>query len=206
VVVADIVGGIARGCEVAGCSLVGGETAEHPGLMAPEEFDLAGFCVGVAERDGLLDGSRARAGDVLVGIASSGLHANGYSLVRALIAEHGLDLRRPYREVLREHLAAADAEEAGELVDAEPDVAFATLGEVLLAPTRIYARDVLALRDELAAAGAPLAGLAHVTGGGLPGNVPRALPAGLAARVLPCSWPEPSAFRLVAALGRLETR
>jgi phosphoribosylformylglycinamidine cyclo-ligase len=199
-VVADIVGGVARGCELAGCSLVGGETAEHPGLMEPQEFDLAGFCVGVVERDEILDGSAARPGDVLVGIASSGLHANGYSLVRALLAKHGLDLGQPYQEVLAEHLSASEAED---LLVAEPEVAAATLGEVLLAPTRIYAPDVLALRDELAAAGAPLTGLAHVTGGGLPGNIPRALPAGLAAVVRPGQWRVPGAVRLVAALGGL---
>jgi phosphoribosylformylglycinamidine cyclo-ligase len=200
-VVAEIVGGMARGCQLAGCSLVGGETAEHPGLMAPEEFDLAGFCVGIAERGELFDELAAHAGDVLVGIASSGLHANGYSLVRAVVAEHRLDLGRPYLDVLRDHLGIADAEA---LADAEPTVAPVTLGEALLTPSRIYGPDILALRDELARAGTPLAGVAHVTGGGLPGNVPRVLAEGLAAAVRPGSWPEPSAVRLIAALGRLE--
>ena len=199
-VVAEIVGGIAGGCQLAGCSLVGGETAEHPGLMAPVEFDLAGFCVGIAERAEIFDQGAVCAGDILFGIASSGLHANGYSLVRAVVADHHLDLGRPYLEVLRDHLGNADAEA---LSDAEPTIALATLGDALLTPTRIYAPDILALRDELAGAGTPLAGVAHVTGGGLPGNVPRVLPEGLAAAVRPRSWPEPSAVRLVAALGRL---
>jgi phosphoribosylformylglycinamidine cyclo-ligase len=170
--------------------------------MDPGQFDVAGFCVGVAEREELLDGSLARAGDVLIGLESSGLHANGYSLVRSLVARHGLDLGRPYREFLAER--APDATDAAR--EAEPETAGRTLGEVLLTPTRIYARDVLALRDELDAAGTPVAGLAHVTGGGLPGNVPRALPAGLAARVRPAAWPEPTIVRLVAALAGLDGR
>ena len=96
--------GIAEGCRQAGCALVGGETAEHPGLMEPDEFDLAGFCIGVGERSRLLDGTAARAGDAIVGLASSGLHANGYSLVRALVAEHDLDLDEPYQALLRRAL------------------------------------------------------------------------------------------------------
>ena len=200
-VVAEIVGGMARGCELAGCSLVGGETAEHPGLMAPDEFDLAGFCVGIAERAELFDQRAARAGDVLVGIASSGLHANGFSLVRAVVAEHRLDLARPYLDALRDHLGVAAAEAFAE---ADPTAVAVTLGEALLTPTRIYAPHLLALRDELARAGTPLAGVAHVTGGGLPGNVPRVLAGDLAAAVRPGTWPEPSAVRLIAALGRLE--
>jgi phosphoribosylformylglycinamidine cyclo-ligase len=195
--VAELVGGVAAGCELAGCALVGGETAEHPGLMRQGDFDMAGFCVGVAEREELFDPATVRAGDALIGLAASGLHANGYSLVRDLLARHELALERPYLEVLHGRLGdAAAARVAAE----EPDHLLATLGEVLLTPTRIYAPDVLALRKALADAGTPLRGLAHITGGGLPGNVPRALPHGLGARLDVRSWPVPSIFRLVAEL------
>jgi phosphoribosylformylglycinamidine cyclo-ligase len=199
--VADLVGGVAEGCSLAGCALVGGETAEHPGLMEPDEFDLAGFCVGIVERAELLDGTSAVPGDVLVGIASSGLHANGYSLVRAILAEHQIPLGRPYLEVLGAALGGAAAERAAQ---EEPELVLATLGDVLLTPTRIYALDMLGLRAELAAAGWPLRGLAHITGGGLPGNVPRVLPGALAARLRPGAWPVPSVFRFVTVLGGLD--
>ncbi|MDQ3871536.1 MAG: phosphoribosylformylglycinamidine cyclo-ligase [Chloroflexota bacterium] len=198
--VAGIVAGVATACEAAGCALVGGETAEHPGLMEDDEFDLAGFCVGIVERDALLDGSAARAGDVLLGLASSGLHANGYSLVRALVERHALPLHAPYADVVRDRLGEAERER---VVAEEPEVWGVTLGDVLLTPTRIYCPDLLSLRDALAAVRHQLRGLAHVTGGGLPGNVPRALPDSLAARVDPHSWPVPSVFRLLAALGKL---
>ncbi len=139
--VAALVSGIADGCRQAGAALTGGETAEHPGLMEPDEFDLAGFCIGVGERSRLLDGSAAQAGDAIVGLASSGLHANGYSLVRALVAEHGLDLDMTYGGLVRRVLGAAAV--------VEPGHADATLGDVLLTPTRIYAKDLLAMRADL---------------------------------------------------------
>jgi phosphoribosylformylglycinamidine cyclo-ligase len=199
--VAAIVGGVADGCRLAGCALVGGETAEHPGLMDPGAFDLAGFCVGIVERDRLLDGSATRAGDAIVGLAASGLHANGYSLVRSLVAEWHLDLEAPYQAQLRRSLGDAAADEA---LAAEPEHALATIGDVLLAPTRIYAPAVLALRAELDATGSAVHGIAHVTGGGLPGNVPRALAPELAARLDPARWRVPSALRLMAALGGLD--
>jgi phosphoribosylformylglycinamidine cyclo-ligase len=201
--VATLVAGIAEGCRLAGAALTGGETAEHPGLMAPDDVDLAGFCIGIAERDRLLDGSAARAGDAVVGLASSGLHSNGYSLVRATIAEHGLSLDVPYRDALVRGLgepAAAD------VLGAAPALEGTTLGDVLLAPTRIYARDVLAIREGLEAGGHELRGVAHVTGGGLPGNVPRALPDDLGARLDPGSWPVPSEMRLIAALAAIDDR
>lgn len=198
--VAALVGGVARGCELAGCALVGGETAEHPGLLEPDEFDLAGFCVGIAERDELLDPGAVEAGDALLGLAANGLHANGYSLVRSVLAAHDLPLERRYVEVVRRVLGPA---EAAQVAAEEPALTRATLGEVLLTPTRIYATDLLALRVHLAGLGLPLRSLAHVTGGGLPGNVPRALPAALAARVEVGSWPVPSIIRLVSALGEL---
>ncbi|HET7703411.1 MAG TPA: phosphoribosylformylglycinamidine cyclo-ligase [Candidatus Limnocylindrales bacterium] len=199
--VAELVGGVAAGCEEAGCALVGGETAEHPGLMQPGEFDLAGFCVGVVERDDLLDGSAVRAGDAILGLRSSGLHANGYSLVRSLIAKWDLDLARPYQEQL---ILTLGGEAAADAIAVEPEHALATLGEVLLTPTTIYAGAVLRLRTAVRAAGHDLRGLAHITGGGLPGNVHRALPDGLAARLDPATWPMPSIVRLVGALGGLD--
>jgi phosphoribosylformylglycinamidine cyclo-ligase len=198
--VADLVSGVADGCRQAGCALVGGETAEHPGLMEVHEFDLAGFCIGVAERDRLLDGTAARAGDAIVGLGSSGLHANGYSLVRALVAQDDLDLRGPYQVLLRRVLGDAATDR---LLAAEPAHELATLGEVLLTPTRIYARDVLAIREALVAAGSDVRGMAHITGGGLPGNVPRALPEALGARLDPDTWPMPSVMRLLGAIGAL---
>ena len=198
--VTALVAGVAASCEAAGCVLVGGETAEHPGLMEPDQFDLAGFCVGIVERDELLDGTGARPGDVLLGLASSGLHANGYSLVRALLARHELRLDTPYPEVVRETLGEAELER---VMAEEPESRGVTLGEVLLTPTRVYAPDLLSLSGALASAGRPLRGLAHVTGGGLPANVPRALPDSLAAWVDPAAWPVPSVFRLIAALGGL---
>ena len=157
--VAALVGGVAAACEQIGCSLVGGETAEHPGLMDPDAFDLAGFCVGFVERDELIDNSAAHAGDVVIGLASSGLHANGYSLVRRLV-------------------------EKGTL----------SLDERLLTPTRLYSSIVLGLIDKLRGRNLRLGGLAHITGGGLAGNLPRALPPHLGVRVFPEDWPEPDIF------------
>lgn len=191
--VAEIVAGVAEGCRLAGAALVGGETAEHPGLMDPDAFDLAGFCVGVGERSRLLDGTAARAGDAIVGLASSGLHANGFSLVRRALADHGLDLAVPFAEAARRAGTHDDGATRGR-----------SLGEVLLAPTRVYARDVLAIRAALAAAGHELRGIAHITGGGLPGNVPRALPERLGARLDPAAWPVPAAISLVSALAGLD--
>jgi phosphoribosylformylglycinamidine cyclo-ligase len=199
--VSELVGGVAAGCTDAGCALVGGETAEHPGLMQPGEFDLAGFCVGVVERDAWIDGSAVRAGDAILGIPANGLHANGFSLVRSLVASWDLDLARPYQEQL--HLTLG-TEAAGEAMRAEPEHALATLGEVLLTATPIYTGAVLALQRALRAAGHDLRGLAHITGGGLPGNVPRALPRTLAARVDPTTWRMPSVMRLFGALGGLD--
>jgi phosphoribosylformylglycinamidine cyclo-ligase len=185
--VARIVAGVAAGCEDAGCELVGGETAEHPGVMADDAFDLAGFCVGIVERSRLLDNRAARVGDAIVGLASSGLHSNGYSLVRRLVDEQDVDLR------------ASDARLGSSR----------TLGDVLLEPTRIYARVVLALRDELEGRGLRLTGIAHITGGGLPGNLPRAVPSDLGVSIDPASWPMPAIVRWIgdlAGLGPAELR
>ncbi len=199
--IAELVGSVAAGCREAGAALVGGETAEHPGLMAPDAFDIAGCCIGVVERESALDGSAARAGDVIIGMASSGLHANGYSLVRSLLAQWDLDLAEPYQARLR--LVLGDTAR-NELIASAPQEAMATLGEVLLTPTRIYARALLDVRAAVRAAGSDVNGFAHITGGGLPGNVPRALPDGLAARLDPGRWRMPSVMRLFGALGGLE--
>lgn len=167
--VTALVQGIADGCERAGCALVGGETAEHPGLLGEDEFDLAGFGVGVVERDEILGPHRVQPGDALVGLAASGLHSNGYSLVRRIV--DGLDLDEPH---------GLDA----------------PLGAVLLEPTRIYARDCLVISRRL-----DVHAWCHVTGGGLPGNLPRVLPEGLTAVVDAASWQRPAVFDWLAQRG-----
>lgn len=167
--VTEVVAGIAEGCVQAGCALVGGETAEHPGVMPAGDYDLAGFAVGVVERDRILGAHRVAAGDVLLGMRASGLHANGYSLVRRLI--EGLDLD--------------DAHGLDQ-----------PLGEALMTPTAIYTRPCLALAD----AGLVNA-LCHVTGGGLPGNLPRVLPPDLGAEIALDSWHPGALFDLMQRLG-----
>lgn len=199
--VASLVGGVAVGCVEAGCALVGGETAEHPGLMEPGTFDLAGTCLGIAEREDLLDGTAAQDGDLVFGLPSSGLHANGFSLVRSLLAQFAIPLDRPYQAQLSMTLGDAGRDAA---LAAEPGLALQTMGDVLLAPTRIYARSILAARTAVRAAGHDIRGLAHITGGGLPGNVPRALPPHLGARLDPTRWTMPSVMWLFGALGGLE--
>ena len=165
-----------------GCALVGGETAEHPGLMERRRVRPGGVLRRGGRACRYLDGTAARAGDAIVGLAASGLHANGFSLVRGLLARYDIDLRGPYQEQL---VPIARRRRISGLMAAHPEESFATLGHVLLTPTTIYARAVLGLRSALEAAGHELAGVAHITGGGLPGNVPRALPAGLGARLDP---------------------
>ncbi len=199
--VSELVSGVAAGCREAGCALVGGETAEHPGLMAADAFDLAGAAIGVVERSRMLDGSAVRVGDAIVGLASSGLHSNGYSLVRSLVTQWELSLAEPYQARLRRTLGDAATDEA---LGRAPHEAMTTLGEVLLTPTRIYARSLLRVRDVLAGQGRELRGLAHITGGGLRGNVPRALPGGLGARIDPARWPMPSVMRLLGALAGMD--
>lgn len=199
--VAELVGSVAAGCRAAGAALVGGETAEHPGLLEADEFDLAGCCIGVVERSAVIDGSAVAVGEAILGLASSGLHANGYSLVRSLLSEWDLALAEPYQARLIRTLGDDAATDA---LAAAPHEAMATLGEVLLTPTMIYAAAVLATRTALRSAGSDLHGLAHITGGGLPGNVPRALPDHLAARLDPARWRMPSVMRLFGALGGLD--
>jgi phosphoribosylformylglycinamidine cyclo-ligase len=199
--VAGLVGGVAAGCREAGCALVGGETAEHPGLLEQGTFDLAGTCLGIVERGDLLDGTAAREGDLIFGLPSSGLHSNGYSLVRSLIAQYAIPLERPYQEQLVMSLGDAGRDDA---LSAEPELALLTIGDVLLTPTRIYARRLLEARRALRAAGHDIRPMAHITGGGLPGNVPRALPLDMAARLEPDRWRLPSVMTLIAALGGLD--
>jgi phosphoribosylformylglycinamidine cyclo-ligase len=199
--VAALVGGVAAGCRAAGCALVGGETAEHPGLMEAGTFDLAGTCLGVVERADLLDGTAAEAGDVIIGLPSNGLHSNGFTLVRAMLAQYDIPLDRPYQEQLARSLGDERREA---ILGREPEHALATVGDVLLTPTRIYALEVLRARSAVRATGHDLRGIAHVTGGGLPGNLPRVLPPDLGARVDPAAWPVPSAIALVSALAGID--
>jgi phosphoribosylformylglycinamidine cyclo-ligase len=201
VAVAELVAGVAAGCREAGCALVGGETAEHPGLMEADTFDMAGTAIGVVERSRVIDGSATAVGDLILGLASSGMHANGFSLVRALMAQWDLALDEPYQARLRRSLGDDLTDEC---LAAAPHEALATLGEVLLTPTRIYALAILAMRASVVAAGWDVHGLAHITGGGLPGNVPRALSEGLGARLDPGRWRLPSVMRLFGALGGLD--
>jgi len=162
-VAAQVVKGIARGCELAGCALIGGETAEMPGMYPEGEYDLAGFCVGVVERKKIIHGRSIRPGDVLLGLASSGAHSNGYSLIRRIVER------------------------------ARPDAAML---DALMAPTRIYVKPVLKLLRSV-----PVKGLAHITGGGLTGNVPRTLPKGTRAVIRSGSWPRPALFRWLQQQG-----
>jgi phosphoribosylformylglycinamidine cyclo-ligase len=176
--VAAVVAGVAEGCRRAGCALLGGETAEHPGVMEPDAFDLAGFCVGVVEEPRRIGPHLVREGDVLIGLPSSGLHANGFSLVRSALLER-----------------------AGYALDDELPRLGRTLGDELLEPTRMYAPLVVELaRDGL------LHAAVHVTGGGIPENVPRALPDGLAAEVDETAWSAPPIFGLIREASGATTR
>ena len=172
---AQVIDGIAQGCEEAGCALLGGETAELPGFYARGEYDLAGFCVGIVERSKILDGRTVEPGDVLVGLASSGLHSNGYALVRRVLLEDNmLSLRSK--------------------VDGLPRL----LGDELLEPTRIYVRAARAL---IGAVG--VKALAHITGGGIPGNLPRVMPSGTRAVLAAARWKRPAIFDVIERAGHL---
>lgn len=170
---ATVVTGIGEGCLQAGCSLVGGETAEMPGMYEGEDYDLAGFAVGVVEKADIIDGSKVKAGDVLVGIASSGVHSNGYSLVRKILDVSKADLKGS--------------------IGGKP------LADVLMAPTRIYIKPLLALIKAM-----PVHALAHITGGGLPGNLPRVLPEGCDAVINEGSWTWPPVFQWLQDNGGVE--
>ncbi len=172
--VADIVAGVAEGCVQAGCAIIGGETAEMPGFYTDGEYDMAGFCVGIVERKHIIDGSKIAAGDVLVGLGSSGVHSNGFSLVRKLTGQSS-DRLNLY------------VEELG-----------ATIGETLLTPTRIYVKTLLDLMERYRIKGA-----AHITGGGFIENIPRMIPQGLQARIQPGTWEVLPIFNLLQNLGDL---
>jgi phosphoribosylformylglycinamidine cyclo-ligase len=174
----SIVAGVSEGCSRAGLALIGGETAIMPGLYAPGDFDLAGFCVGVVERRHVIDGSAIRLGDVLIGIPSSGLHSNGYSLVRKVVFEH-----------------------AGLRINSFVPELDTSVSDVLLTPTRIYS-DVVA--TSLAAERESLTGIAHITGGGLADNIARLLPEECDVEIQLGSWPEPAVFGWLAGLGGIE--
>jgi phosphoribosylformylglycinamidine cyclo-ligase len=171
----DVVSGIARGCREAGCALIGGETAEMPGFYEQDEYDLAGFSVGVVEKKGIIDGSAIKEGDAVIGILSSGLHSNGYSLARKVFFE---------QERLK----------IGSYV---PELQ-STIGEELLKPTRIYVKAFQAVREKYR-----VKGMAHITGGGIPGNLPRIFNKRLTAVIQTGSWPVPPVFELIRKLGRV---
>ena len=174
---ASVIGGIARGCEQAGCALIGGETAEMPGMYPDGEYDLAGFAVGVVEKSKAIDGTTIVPGDAVLGLASSGAHSNGYSLVRRVI------------------------ERAWGSVDApqmQQDFHGRRFADVVMEPTRIYVKPLLALMQQM-----PLKGLAHITGGGLVENVPRVLPANTAARLEKARWPRPAVFDWLQTQGNV---
>jgi phosphoribosylformylglycinamidine cyclo-ligase len=173
---AQVVEGIALGCRSAGCALLGGETAEMPGFYPAGEYDLAGFCVGIVEKSLLLDGSQVRLGDVAIGLASQGVHSNGFSLVRKIISDR--------------HFSWSDRPE---------QLAGQTLGEVLLTPTQIYVKPVLAARQ----GGLNIHGMAHITGGGLPENLPRCLPPGMSIQIRSASWVIPPIFHWLAETGEV---
>lgn len=168
-----VVTGIGKGCEQSGCALIGGETAEMPGMYQGDDYDLAGFCVGVVEKSDIIDGSKVAAGDVLIGLKSSGPHSNGYSLVRKVLEVCGTDLTQELEgKPLKEHL---------------------------MAPTRIYVKSLLQLRKE-----APIHAMAHITGGGLPENLPRVIPEGCRAVIDTTSWEIPAVFRFLQEAGNID--
>lgn len=174
-IASSVVTGIGAGCEQSGCALVGGETAEMPGMYEGEDYDLAGFCVGVVEKSGIIDGSSVRIGDALVGIGSSGPHSNGYSLIRKII------------------------DHSGQALDSE--FGDSTLGETLLAPTRIYVKPVLNIIKQF-----QVNALAHITGGGLLENIPRVLPRNTRAVIDSDSWQRPAIFDWLQEQGNVEVR
>jgi len=177
-VVEAIVAGVAEGCRQSGCALVGGETAEMPGMYDEDDYDIAGFTVGAVEKDKLIDCSKVKPGDVLVGIASSGVHSNGFSLVRKIVADNNLDLNLKY-------------EETGDQ----------TLGEMLLTPTRIYVKQVHEVLKEI-----DVHGIAHITGGGFDENIPRILSKGQGIEVKEGSWEILPVFRLLEKYGKVPHR
>ena len=171
--IATIVSGVAEGCKQAGAALIGGETAEHPGLMPEDEYDLAGFAVGIVDKKDLITGEHLKAGDALIGIASSGVHSNGFSLVRKVFEMSEASLNTYYEEL------------------------GTTLGEALIVPTRIYVKALKAVKD----GGVTIKGCSHITGGGFYENIPRMLPEGVRAVVRKDSYEVPAIFKLLAKKG-----
>lgn len=176
--IADIVGGVAEGCVRAGCALIGGETAEHPGMMAEDDYDLAGYCTGVVDKSKIIDNNTMKAGDVVIALASTGVHSNGFSLVRKVFDIENADLTTP-----REELEGK------------------SLGEALLEPTRIYVKSVLALLEKV-----QVKGISHITGGGFYENIPRSIPDGLGARIDRSKVKVLPIFRLIAKTGNIPQR
>ena len=174
----DVIKGIAQGCEQAGCALIGGETAEMPGMYPDGEYDLAGFAVGAVEKSEIITGLSIAPGDVVLGLGSSGAHSNGYSLVRKIIERAKPDLNADFASFMSSGDAAASKALYGR-----------SLADVLMAPTRIYVKPLLALIKAL-----PVKGMAHITGGGLVENVPRVLPEGVTAELKKSAWPRPPLF------------
>lgn len=174
--IATIVSGVAEGCKQSGCALVGGETAEHPGLMPEDEYDLAGFAVGVVDKKDIIDGSTIQNGDVLIGIASSGVHSNGFSLVRKVFEMTKASLDTYYDELGK------------------------TLGEALIAPTRIYVKALQNIQKQ----GVKIKGCSHITGGGFYENVPRMLPEGVKAIIKKESYEVPAIFKLIQKAGNID--
>lgn len=175
----QVVSGIAAGCRLAGCALLGGETAEMPGFYQPGEYDLAGFCIGVVEKSKLVDGLRVQVGDVAIALASQGIHSNGFSLIRKIVADQDLNW----------HDEAVDL----------PNTSQQSLGEVLLTPTRIYVKPVLGALQ----AGLEVHGMAHITGGGLPENLPRSLGEAQSIQIDPQQWSIPPIFNWIAKTGNI---
>ncbi len=181
-----IVKGVADGCKLADCALIGGETAEMPDVYGKGDYDLAGFSVGVVELGRIIEGDqRVEKNDVVLGLASSGIHSNGYTLVRAVIKHAKLDLNKVYPDF-----------------DNDPQHAGKTLGEVLLEPTRIYVKPIVRLLRSYKRK-RPISGMAHITGGGLPGNVNRALPEHVDAKLSRKSWPVPTLFKFLQKHGNI---
>lgn len=172
--VATLVSGVAEGCVQSGCALIGGETAEHPGTMAPDDYDLAGFAVGVVDKKRMIDHSRMSEGDIVLGLASSGIHSNGYSLVRKVFDVERADLTQYYDELGM------------------------TLGEALLTPTKLYVKSVLAVMES-----SDIRGVSHITGGGFYENIPRAIPDGLCAKIEKAAVPTQPIFRLLQEKGNI---
>ena len=178
-VMVSVVGGMAEGCRLAGCSLIGGETAEHPSVMNPDEYDIGGFAVGAVDRKNIIDGTRIARGDVIIGLPSSGVHSNGYSLIRRLFFE------------IKGYTVETRIPELG-----------STLGEALLVPTRIYCRSIVSCLER----GAAIKGMVHITGGGFYENIPRILPEGASAMIRTSSYEIPAIFQVIQREGDIDPR